>query len=245
MSATSSRTCGRSPPGRCDPVLGAPLGGRPRRAPAALDGHRPGSTIEVLVLQALAHQERRDMPAAFRSLEQALTLAEPEGCVRVFLDEGPPMLALLRAAAQQGVAHDHARRLVAGASDPRQIVPVQRGLVEPLSSRELEVLRLLRSDLSGPDIVPRAHGVAEHHAVAHQERLLQARCEQPPGSRAPGRPARPVVRPDRTTTSITTCGDAPSPGRFVPCLSPRKQRRGVSNVSRRPHQRRRPQALGR
>jgi LuxR family maltose regulon positive regulatory protein len=62
------------------------------------------------------------------------------------------MLALLRAAAQQGVAHDHARRLVAGASDPRQIVPVQRGLVEPLSSRELEVLRLLRSDLSGPDI---------------------------------------------------------------------------------------------
>ena len=92
------------------------------------------------------------MPAAFASLEQALTMAEPERYVRVFLDEGPPMAALLRAAAQQGVARDHVRRLVAGGSATEQSPPVQRGLVEPLSSRELDVLRLLRTDLSGPDI---------------------------------------------------------------------------------------------
>ena len=124
---------------------------------AAEAGHRTGSVIEVLILQALAHQEHRDLPAALGSLEQALTLAEPEGYVRVFLDEGPPMAALLRAAEQQGVARDHVRRLVAGAGDPGPSVPgpslpVQRGLVEPLSRRELEVLRLLRTDLSGPDI---------------------------------------------------------------------------------------------
>lgn len=77
--------------------------------------------------------------------------------MRVFLDEGPPMAALLRAADQQGVARDHVRRLVAGAGAPGPSVggpssPLHRGLVEPLSRRELEVLRLLRTDLSGPDI---------------------------------------------------------------------------------------------
>jgi LuxR family maltose regulon positive regulatory protein len=119
---------------------------------AALDGHRTGSVIEVLVLQALHHQDQRDLPAALASLEQALTLAEPEGYVRVFLDEGPRMAGLLREAAKQGVARDHARRLLAGASDTAPSSPAPRGLVEPLSSRELDVLRLLRSDLSGPDI---------------------------------------------------------------------------------------------
>ena len=119
---------------------------------AALEGHRTGSAIEVLVLQALHHQDRRDLPAALASLQRALTLAEPEGYVRVFLDEGPRMAALLRDAAQQGVARDQVRRLLAGVSETVRSSPAPRGLVEPLSSRELDVLRLLRSDLSGPDI---------------------------------------------------------------------------------------------
>ena len=72
---------------------------------AAEEGGRTGSVIEILVLQALAHQTRGDIPAALASLERALTLAEPEGYVRVFVDEGPPMAVLLRAAARQHMAN--------------------------------------------------------------------------------------------------------------------------------------------
>lgn len=119
---------------------------------AAERGQRTGSVIEILLLRALAHRELGDMPAALVALEQALTLAEPEGYVRAFLDEGAPMAALLRAAAHQGIARDYAHHLLASVDDSLPRMPTQRGLVEPLSQRELAVLRLLRTDLSGPDI---------------------------------------------------------------------------------------------
>jgi LuxR family maltose regulon positive regulatory protein len=111
-----------------------------------------GSVVEILVLQALDHQARGDVPRALAALEQALTLAEPEGYVRVFLDEGPFMAALLRAAGQQGRGRDYARNLLAADRAKARAGPAQRGLVEPLSERELHVLRLLRTDLNGPDI---------------------------------------------------------------------------------------------
>ena len=117
---------------------------------AAEQGGR-GSVIEILALQALAHQARGDIPAALASLEEALTLSEPEGYVRLFLDEGAPMAGLLRAASHQGMAGGYAGHLVS-VSEPVGRTSFQHGLVEPLSSRELDVLRLLRSDLSGPDI---------------------------------------------------------------------------------------------
>jgi LuxR family maltose regulon positive regulatory protein len=119
---------------------------------AAKQGQRTGSVIDIMVLQALAYQARADVAAALARLEQALTLAEPEGYVRVFLDEGPAITTLLRAAAQQGPARDYARHLLASDRSTAPRTPVQRGLVDPLSERELHVLRLLRSDLSGPDI---------------------------------------------------------------------------------------------
>ena len=62
------------------------------------------------------------------------------------------MTALLRAAAQAGRGHEYARYLLAADSAKTPPAPAQRGLVEPLSERELDVLRLLRTDLSGPDI---------------------------------------------------------------------------------------------
>ena len=68
---------------------------------AAEDGGRSGSVIEILVLQALAHQARGDVAGALASLERAVALAEPEGYVRVFVDEGPPMAALLKLAAKR------------------------------------------------------------------------------------------------------------------------------------------------
>ncbi len=119
---------------------------------AAKEGHRTGSVIEITVLQALDHHARGNMPAALAALEQALTLAEPEGYIRVFLDDGPPMTALLRAAAQHGRAREYARHVLAADSAKAGPPRAQRGLVEPLSERELHVLRLLRTDLSGPDI---------------------------------------------------------------------------------------------
>ncbi len=118
----------------------------------AEDGNRRGSAIEIMVLQALDHQARDNVPAARAALEQALTLAEPEDYVRVFIDEGPPMTALLRAAAPHGRLRGYVRHLLAADSAKARPAPAQRGLIEPLSERELQVLRLLRTDLSGPDI---------------------------------------------------------------------------------------------
>jgi LuxR family maltose regulon positive regulatory protein len=119
---------------------------------AAQEGARTGSVLEILVLQALAQQTQGDIPAGLASLQQALTLAEPEGYVRTFIDEGPPMAPLLKVAAKQGTAPGYVRRLLAAVNKTGDAAPVQPGLIEPLSERELDVLRLLGTDLNGPDI---------------------------------------------------------------------------------------------
>jgi LuxR family transcriptional regulator, maltose regulon positive regulatory protein len=119
---------------------------------AAEEGTRMGSVIEILVLQALASQMRGDSPAAVASLQRALTLSEPEGYVRIFIDEGRPMATLLRAAAKQAIAPNYVRQLLAAVDKTREPAPIQQGLIEPLSERELDVLRLLGGDLDGPEI---------------------------------------------------------------------------------------------
>jgi LuxR family transcriptional regulator, maltose regulon positive regulatory protein len=142
----------RSRGGGADSAVGAALGLLGRLLEAAERGGRWRSLIEILVLQALALQSGGDVPAALVALERALTLAEPEGFVRIFVDEGPAMAALLKAAARHGMSPTYVRRLL-GAFGPAQDVPrVDQALVEPLSERELEVLRLLASDLDGPEI---------------------------------------------------------------------------------------------
>ncbi|MGH3418560.1 MAG: LuxR C-terminal-related transcriptional regulator, partial [Streptosporangiaceae bacterium] len=125
---------------------------------AAEAGQRTGSVIEILVLQALGRQARGDIPAALASLQRALTLAEPEGYVRIFTDEGPSMASLLSAlakqgaAAKQGIAPRYVRRLLAAVNKTEDSTPASQGLIEPLSERELDVLRLLGTDLGGPEI---------------------------------------------------------------------------------------------
>ncbi|MGH3339155.1 MAG: LuxR C-terminal-related transcriptional regulator [Propionibacteriaceae bacterium] len=79
-------------------------------------------------------------------------MAEPEGYIRIFVDEGQPMASLLRVAGRQGIAQGYVRRLLAAVNKSGDAAPVQPGLIEPLSDRELDVLRLLGTDLSGPDI---------------------------------------------------------------------------------------------
>jgi LuxR family transcriptional regulator, maltose regulon positive regulatory protein len=129
-------------------------------ARAAAQG-RTGSVIEIRALQALARSAAGDQPGALAALAEALTLAAPEGYLRVFVDEGAPMAALLRQllagrrqerpAAVDAVPRDYLVRLVDAfeqAGLPVRL-PVRSGgvvvagLVEPLSPRELEVLRLL------------------------------------------------------------------------------------------------------
>jgi LuxR family maltose regulon positive regulatory protein len=119
---------------------------------AAEDGDRTGSVIEILVLQALAHQQRRDSEAALVPLERALTLAEPEDFVRIFVDEGAPMATLLEAAAKRRIAPRYVQRLLAAFGSRASAQPVSQTLPEPLSERELDVLRLLGTDLDGPEI---------------------------------------------------------------------------------------------
>jgi LuxR family maltose regulon positive regulatory protein len=128
-----------------------------------------GSTIEILLLQALAYHAQGDLPAALKPLQKALTLAESEGYVRMFVDEGPLMAQLLLEAASRGMMPDYMGKLLAAfeAEQPRSAVESpfhapatalperhrdDEPLTEPLSQRELEVLRLLKTELSGPEI---------------------------------------------------------------------------------------------
>ncbi|HEY0509092.1 MAG TPA: LuxR C-terminal-related transcriptional regulator [Blastococcus sp.] len=119
---------------------------------AAQQGGRAGSVIDVLVVQALAQQVQGDLPAALAALRRALTLAEPEGYVRIFVDEGPAMAVLLRAVAKQGNGGSYVRRLLAAFGTTEGGAAPHQELVDPLSVRELDVLRLLLTDLDGPDI---------------------------------------------------------------------------------------------
>ena len=108
--------------------------------------------IEILVLQAVAHQARGDLPAALASLQRALILAEPEGYVRIFADEGPPMAVPAEGGSETGNRPGLCPSTPGSRQQDRDAAPVQPGLIEPLSERELDVLRLLGTDLAGPDI---------------------------------------------------------------------------------------------
>jgi LuxR family maltose regulon positive regulatory protein len=119
---------------------------------AADAGGRTGTVIEILVLLSLAHRLRGDVPAALARLQRALALAEPEGYVRVFLDEGEPILELLQTRAHRNVASTYEAALLDAAAGARARKPKTQKLVDPLSERELDVLHLLGSDLGGPEI---------------------------------------------------------------------------------------------
>ncbi|MHB0877215.1 MAG: LuxR C-terminal-related transcriptional regulator [Anaerolineae bacterium] len=138
--------------GRADTAVREALTLLERLLKAAEEGERMGSLIEILALQALAHEAQGGTHAALAPLERALTLAEPEGYVRVFVHEGPPMAALLREAAKRAIAPNYVARLRAAFGQAEGRTPVTQLLVEPLSERELEVLGLLRTELSGPEI---------------------------------------------------------------------------------------------
>ncbi len=147
--------------GRAGDSLDEAVGLLARLLNAAQERGGTGSAIEILALLALARQAQGDITAALAALGQALALAEPEGYVRTFADEGAPMAGLLRQAAAHAIMPAYAGRLLAayGAQPersadeaPRPTAPAAQPLVEPLSQRELDVLRLFQTELSGPEI---------------------------------------------------------------------------------------------
>jgi LuxR family maltose regulon positive regulatory protein len=126
---------------------------------AAEAGGRTGRVIEILALRALALQEQKDVAGALAALARALALAEAEGYVRLFVDEGAPMARLLYQAAQKGIAPAYAGRLLMAfeaqdkADKPQ--APDSQALIEPLSAREVEVLRLVAQGLTNREIAQR------------------------------------------------------------------------------------------
>ena len=120
---------------------------------AAEAGGRHGSVLEILLLLALAQQQHGDVDSAVTTVARALELAEPEGYVTALTDEGPAMAALLSAAAKRSVSTAYVARLLRSRGHgPLELPQRSDILVDPISERELQVLRLLASELSGPEI---------------------------------------------------------------------------------------------
>ncbi|MFQ5594399.1 MAG: LuxR C-terminal-related transcriptional regulator [Anaerolineae bacterium] len=152
-----------------------------------------GRVIETLALQATALRAQGEDDQALAALERALSVAEPEGYVRTFITEGRPMADLLRQAAARGIRSDYVSRLleafrlederqrpdflpevaeglqVKGPSVQRTSLP-SSPLVEPLSERELEVLRFLTSHLSTTEIAEHLY-ISTHTVRSHVKNI--------------------------------------------------------------------------
>ncbi|MBL8076763.1 MAG: hypothetical protein JNM55_02285 [Anaerolineales bacterium] len=126
---------------------------------AAEDSQRLRSILEILVTQVIAYQVKGNLSKAHVSLERALVLAKPEGFFRIFIDEGEPLRALLmdlRGSIEKQLRDNnhelsnYVDKLLSGFARPIHIQ--QSSLIEPLSQRELDILRLFKTELSGPEI---------------------------------------------------------------------------------------------
>ena len=140
---------------------------------AAESTERWSSAIEALLLLALTRYKKTEPGRALHALERALSLAEPEGYVRIFVDEGAPMAELLRQAAERGIAPNYVRELLSAFDVPEPKEPHRaRPLVEPLSDREIEVLRLAAVGLSNREIAEQLY-VSINTVKAHTKSVYR------------------------------------------------------------------------
>jgi LuxR family transcriptional regulator, maltose regulon positive regulatory protein len=121
---------------------------------------RLDSVLQILVLRALALEAQADQTSALSTLERALVLAAPEGYLRLFVDEGEPMLGLLRQAYTRGIVSDYVATLLVAFGEQQALdlpppSPLTGPLAEPLTEREREVLRLLLEGASSREIARR------------------------------------------------------------------------------------------
>jgi LuxR family maltose regulon positive regulatory protein len=130
-----------------------------RMIPDAIEKGRGSRVIEMKILQALAYHALGNTAEAMVALESALTLAESDGCVRLFVNEGPPMKKMLRDVAKQGIATNYVNKLLNAFNlqeevdqSPSPASTSQSILVETLSERELEVLKLLADGATNQEI---------------------------------------------------------------------------------------------
>jgi LuxR family maltose regulon positive regulatory protein len=119
-------------------------------------GSRIGRVIESLILQALAYHAQNDKAHALSVLDQAIMLAQPEGYVRIFLDEGDPLIKLLYSAKVHHVGGSYLSELLYHVgTDSNQAMPSTQLLIEPLTKRELELLKLIEQGYTNQDIADR------------------------------------------------------------------------------------------
>jgi len=190
---------------RADGSISGVMGLLERLLQAAEEGGRQGSVIEILVLQALTYYAQGDLPAALKPLQKALTLAEPEGYVRMFLDEGEPMRLLISDFRLQiekqprGDGHNlfgYIDKLLAAFAQPAALQQSKIGnptslrsgdyslkskMLDPLSQRELKILQLIAQGLSNREIGERLFlaldTVKGHNRKLFDKLQVQSRTE--------------------------------------------------------------------
>ncbi len=145
-----------------------------------------GRVVEILVAKTAALQALGDAKSALSTLERALSLAQPEGYVRTFTDQGAAIAPLLHAALKRGIASDYVRRLLSSLQESTDHEPAdERGpassLLEPLSERELQILRLLTTHLSSTEMAEQlylsVHTVRTHIKSVYSKLDVHSRRE--------------------------------------------------------------------
>jgi LuxR family maltose regulon positive regulatory protein len=155
--------------------------GDPAAALAAIEPFRrraeerawPDEQLKAIVLEVIARDANGEKDHAARLLGDALTLAEPAGFIRPFVDEGAPMARLLREAMSRGRRLDYIRRLIAafGVDEPAASASTTGQLLpEPLSKREIEVLALIAEGLTNQEIATRLY-LSLHTVKAHARNI--------------------------------------------------------------------------
>jgi LuxR family transcriptional regulator, maltose regulon positive regulatory protein len=115
-------------------------------------GKRTGRLIETLVLQALISQGAGDPDRALAALQKALALARPEGYIRTFLDEGEPMVRLLHLARSRQIETAYVTEVLSAMPEAAGPAPSRVSQNEPLTAREIEVLKLIEAGYSNQEI---------------------------------------------------------------------------------------------